>query len=125
MSIFKKRSIWGRIKGRFRSLFQRLRWGFSDDELWNLDRTIAKFILPRIKRFKKFRNGYPDELLNGDWNEEREKIAVEQWDKILDNMIECFEIIVSDDFFCPSVEQELKIKEGLKLFSKYFMHLWI
>lgn len=28
-------------------------------ETWNLDYTIAKFVLPRLKLFKKLNNGYP------------------------------------------------------------------
>ena len=31
---------------------QRLERGFDETELWNLDTTILKFILPRLKAFK-------------------------------------------------------------------------
>ena len=32
---------------------QRLERGFDETELWNLDTTILKFILPRLKAFKE------------------------------------------------------------------------
>jgi len=32
---------------------QRLKRGFDDSETWSLRDTIAKFIIPRLKRFKK------------------------------------------------------------------------
>lgn len=31
-------------------------------ETWNLDCTIAKFIIPRLKLYKKVINGYPGRL---------------------------------------------------------------
>lgn len=43
------------IRGRrLRWFIQRRRRGFDDRELWGLDFTIAKFILPRLKAFNDF-----------------------------------------------------------------------
>jgi len=36
---------------------QRIERGFDDSEIWNLDLTIAKFILPRIKHYRNNCNG--------------------------------------------------------------------
>lgn len=58
--------------------------GFSDDELWSLDKTIALFIFPRLKRFKEIYGGFPGNL------------SSEEWDQILDKMINSFNIYVSD-----------------------------
>ena len=33
---------------------QRLERGFDDSETWNLDLTIAKFVLPRLESFKEY-----------------------------------------------------------------------
>ena len=36
---------------------QRIERGFDDSELWNLDYTIASFVLPRLKRLKELNTG--------------------------------------------------------------------
>lgn len=57
-------------------------------ETWYLDITIAEFILPRLKLFKKLNNGYPgiDEMY-----------TPEKWDEALDKMIIAFQYISEDD----------------------------
>lgn len=98
-------------------------------ETWNLDYTIAKFVLPRLKLFKKLNNGYPG----------REGMETEEkWDEALDKMIWSFEQIINDNSWnnygidfthdpdCMKKYKEIndKIHEGLELFGKWFMHLW-
>lgn len=113
---------------------------YTKKELSNLDRTIAKFVLPRLKEFRKVENGY-------------EKF--EDWEKILDKMIQSFELVLDDsapDFDVKASytikdgkkvikdesstdeakayidyfkEKDKKIQEGLDLFAKYFQELWI
>lgn len=89
---------------------QRLKRGFDDSETWSLYTTIASFIVPRLKRFKKVNNGYPANLTE------------EEWDTILDKMIFSFENCDHDKLF----EKEFydKYEEGINLFAKYFMNLW-
>ena len=59
-------------------------------ETWNLDYTIAKFVLPRLKLFKKLNNGYPG----------REGMETEEeWDEALDKMIWSFEQIINDNSY--------------------------
>lgn len=55
-------------------------------ECWCLDYTIAEFVLPRLKKFKKDNNGYPG-ILSGE----------DEWDEILDKMILAFDYIIHDD----------------------------
>ena len=57
-------------------------------DTWSLDHTIAEFILPRLKLFKKLNNGYPG---RGDMD------TSEKWDEALDKMILSFEYIVTSD----------------------------
>ena len=85
-------------------------------ELVNLDITIAKFILPRLKSFRKMAYGYP--ALPG--------YSYAQWKDDLGKMIDAFEIISSDDW--PSNEligsnREI-VDEGLDLFNKFYLSLW-
>ena len=97
---------------------QRMTRGFDDSETWNLDITIAKFIFPRLKAFKECNHGFPSSLTEKKWN------------KILDEMIEGFELYCKKDEW--EFEQDLnerndkfaKVNKSLKLFSKYFYNLW-
>lgn len=102
---------------------QRLERGFDDTELWNLDYTFAKFVLPRLKRFKEVNQGYPA------------SITYEVWDEYLDKMIYAFENIDYDDKSYDGVEwfdmsQEArdvvveKVNEGLDLFRRHYFSLW-
>ena len=84
---------------------QRLERGFDDTELWNLDMTILKFILPRLKLFKEKTGNYPPELK-----------SAEEWDACIDKMIKSIESILTDSFDADF--------EGFELFKKYFLDLW-
>ena len=86
--------------------------GFADSELWNLDETIIRFVLPRLKRLKEIQKGYPANLTE------------EEWDKILSEIIECMEMYL-DKIYNKFEEDEYKrVKKGFKLFGKYLMDLW-
>lgn len=97
---------------------QRMTRGFDDSETWNLDITIASFIVPRLKAFKECENGFPSRLTEN------------KWDKILDEMIEGFELAIKKDEW--EYEEDLntrnekltKVNKALKHFSKYFHDLW-
>lgn len=111
----------------------------------NLDRTIARFILPRLKFFKKKTYTYPIDF------------TIEEWKSTIDKIILAFELILDDhesDFgnlkyhiekanngYWKMVEdpnstfdkeayekwlndKDIKIKEGLKLFADNFQNLW-
>lgn len=113
-------------------------------DLVNLDQTIARFILPRLKLFKKKVIGYPP------------NITFEEWKEILDKMIVAFELIINSnepnfghtefhtekegnlyklvvdksDFNAEEYqkwvnEKNAKIEEGLQLFAKYYQDLWL
>lgn len=125
-------------------------------ELWNLNYTVAKFVLPRLIKFKENSLGFPGY---------DEADTMDKWQDILQKMITAFEYIVTNDnwwvddprydysdgihieidkdkktlfhFRIDDWTKEIKnnrdteqdrrneaIKEGLKLFSKYFRHLW-
>lgn len=99
---------------------QRKERGFDDRELWNLDHTIANFVLPRLKEFKRCSCGRPNQLTN------------KEWKAILSKMIWSFESKVNDEQFAPNEltneQKDLWYKrknEGFKLFGKWFNDLWI
>lgn len=94
---------------------QREERGFDDRELWNLDATILKFIIPRLKAFREMeRWGTPC------------GISVGTWHIILDRIIEGFQLYL-DDEWTTSAELDYimkKYKISMKLFAKWFCGLW-
>lgn len=113
-------------------------------ETWSLDVSLAKYILPRLKKFKELNNGYPgmDEV-----------DTPEKWDEALDKMIQAFEYVIDWDEYwlddprydytdimfgdnkelyesivenkrMEDIRRLAAIKEGLQLFAKYYMSLW-
>ena len=95
---------------------QRLERGFDETELWNLDATIIRFVLPRLKAFAAEPTaGYPCRLEQDypdckDYNEL-------WWDEIIPKMITGLEEYINDSSFDDE-------PEGMKLFFKYFTALW-
>lgn len=57
-------------------------------ELWNLDYAVAKFVLPRLIKFKENSLGFPGY---------DEADTMDKWQDILQKMITAFEYIVTDD----------------------------
>lgn len=99
-----------------RMVHDRIRYGYDESDLWSLDDTIAKFVLPRLKDFRANAGSYPDSL-----------DSAKEWEDILDKMIYSFEYHASDrkySFDPKDIEDRVKAKEGLKLFAEYFGHLW-
>lgn len=135
------------VKLWFKSTYQKIRYGVSNEECWSLDHTITRFILPRLKHFKNMkRHAYP-----GD-------ITPEEWESILDELIWTFEYMSDDgetanpfpNLWKPNedgksylgrerTEEEKELyrvwdvkhkeleerkEKGLQLFVKYYQHLW-
>jgi hypothetical protein len=107
---------------------KRIQVGFDIRDTWDLDYSISKFILPRLKYFHSHLNGYPDCLQSED-----------EWYNIVDKMIKSFETILHNDGFYnidkTSIidfdkvrnmyeEKQREVDEGLALFAKYFQNLW-
>ena len=85
---------------------QRIERGFDDTELWNLDSTILKFTLPRLKEFREQTICYPADLN-----------SIEEWKDCLDKMINAIEEAINYEYNDHTFE-------NLQLFHKYFMDLW-
>lgn len=124
-----------RIKYKVENIMNSLRWwfqkkrrGYSDLELWNLDDTIAKWIVPRLKAFRDTTQAYPANLE-----------SFEQWQEMLGEMIFGFEFS-SDEWYrdnvfqCSKESLEEKMAEfdslvqraenGRVLFAKHFNGIW-
>tara|TARA_Y100000034_G_C6896755_1_gene413585 strand:+ start:1642 stop:1971 length:330 start_codon:yes stop_codon:yes gene_type:complete len=86
--------------------------GWSPDELWSLDHTIADFIYPRLVGFRERTCTYPGTLS-----------GMDEWKEILDKMIKSFKYIKDEQEYYTKVPSE-ELHEGLDLFRKYFFNLW-
>ena len=96
---------------------QRLERGFDNSELWSLDCTIAEFIVPRLKAFKE---------VSADEGDHPGSLAEKEWQDILSQMIEGFELYPNHFHWDPE-EQETnwkKVDKAMSLFHKYFFSLW-
>ncbi len=93
---------------------QRFENGFDDTETWHMDRTVALFIIPRLKRFIEVNNGIP----NGETEESyNEKIRF---------IISAFEnYYVSDKYFnSVDIEERKKLTDDVRLAVEYLSKLW-
>lgn len=77
---------------------QRIERGFDDTELWNLEFSIAKYVLPRLIEYRKVMNGYPASVN-----------TFEEFQEIVDKMIYAFDHIVNEDKYTDDLEKELEI----------------
>jgi hypothetical protein len=128
--------------------YQKLRYGVSDSECWNLSNTITSFVLPRLKHFKKTqRYAHPADL------------TPEQWEEIIDELIWTFEFMDNEGevlnpfpdvwkneeeelweycqrektpeekeainkWYAKQLELNERKRRGLELFAKYYDALW-
>lgn len=86
-------------------------YGFSNYEFFSLDHTFDLLIYPRLCYFKEFCNvGTPPGMTQ------------QQWDKILDTMIEGFKINLTVKY--PKIKQRKKIEKARMYFARYYNNLW-
>ena len=91
--------------------------GFIPAEFWNLDSTLAMYIYSHLCYFRDNCNvGHPGNM------------SEEKWNKILDNMITAFKLLIEKDetdyHSIESKNRQKKIRYGLRLFIKYLYDLW-
>ena len=93
---------------------QRFEQGFDDTETWHMDRTMALFIIPRLKRFLEVNNGIP----NGE--------TEESYDEKIRFIISAFEnYYVSDKYFnSVDIEERKKLTDDVRQAVEYLSKLW-
>ena len=97
---------------------QRFERGFDDTETWHMDRTMALFIIPRLKRFIEVNNGIPI----GE--------TVESYNEKLNFIISAFENYYDSDKYYNSVDIEERrkltddVKKAVENLSKLWFELW-
>lgn len=107
-----KRTLYIKLIRPIRLFFQRQQKGWDDSETWALDHTIAKFVMPRLKRFRDISIAVPYGLEEDEWND------------ILNQMITGFEIAADDTRWFNITDQEYKIwRNGFEKFCEYYEDL--
>jgi len=97
---------------------QRFEQGFDDTETWHMDRTIALFIIPRLKKFIELNNGIP----TGE--------TVESYNEKLNFIISAFENYYATNKYYESVDDvERKqltddVKQAVEYLSKLWFEMW-
>ncbi len=108
---------------KIRKFIERGRKGYCYEDLWSFYNWLSKLIASGLKEFKLYSYTYPHDL--DDWDE---------WMKVIDEMIECFEeqgrkIDNTGENFLERYKkrrahQKLKLHRGLELLEKYWYDLW-
>ena len=94
---------WKNIRGSLRRIWQNLTWGWNETDVWSLDHTMAKWILPRLKYYRKIVHGYPSDFSRDnpdikavEWHEGEIDPGFEEWKLVLDRIIQTFEWVILD-----------------------------
>jgi hypothetical protein len=90
-----------------RKIWQKLTRGFADEEVYDLDETIAKFLAPRLLRLAELNNRQLPEPMG--------------WRGILTKMADAFGQYQE---LGESVEGRQYFDEAMDLFSFFFEELW-
>lgn len=93
-------------------------------DVWSMDHTLALIVAPMLKQLQQQKHGsamvddkdLPDEYLTQDIHA--------QWDWVLNEITEVFEIIAQEDFDMYDNDQRKRVENGLRLFGRYYFALW-
>ena len=102
------------------------KWGLSYADMWNLDRAIALFILPRLAYFYKHNNGVPGilEKFDDDGNVLNEEEAEQEWNHILETMCDGLHLYIEKDHSEFTEEENILWQTTKRYFFDYFERLW-
>lgn len=106
-----------------------LRIEIDDYDMWNADHTLALIIVPLLKKLKENSYSFPSEFSEPDINSDGINYGGnggghDAWLSVLDQMINGFAIIASDEWPYHSQEDIELAQHGINLFAKYYMNLW-
>lgn len=135
--------------GKYRKPYRKVKIELIEDDMFCLDNTLAKIIHPCLVKFKEGQTGYPYNLSKKKWNEILDKMIWAFSNIANDNMttpapsdyginyenssdFNNYELLHADwtktqgyiDWKKDYENHRKKIKEGLRLFGKYFESLW-
>jgi hypothetical protein len=117
---------------RLPCFFERGKKGYSSIDTWSFDAYLCGVISGGVKHLRDNLHGAPYQLFDN-----HAENPTWRWEKILDTIIEGFDAgkaLINNDFIeigdtleeWEPKEKELrrKFNRGMRLFKKYFFHLW-
>jgi len=147
-----RRCFWNwasEIPGFVRRFWQRGARGYADCDVWNFDGYLANIIYHGLLKLRKDKMGYPStpDPITGEWSFDEKR-----WNDVLGRMIAGWELAYKctngdlehpgemtevkkaeleaimqknwPEFRYLTYEEEMIMREGFYLFSKYFFNLW-
>lgn len=97
----------------------------SNTDTYDLSTTLAKIIVPSLKKYKENPvPGTPGKILpdtKKEYTDEELEYYHQLWLDYIDRMILAFELIIADEDYA---DDDNRIQEGLDLFAKYYLDLW-
>ncbi len=98
-------------------LYQRLTRGWDDSETWSLEHSLAKHILPRLRRFREITIATTVDQ------------EAQEWRDKLDKMIAAFEFVSSEDYWNATGQDYEKHQEETNskaaiILSSLSRHSW-
>lgn len=106
------RTVQRRKAAKWRANSRSKKYGIPIEECYNLDDSIAWYILPRLRAFRKHTITYPSDM------------TYEEWMDMLDVMIEGFDLYCNKDMLDMTDKDVAKIDLALEHLSKRFWDLW-
>lgn len=107
-------------------------------DTWSMDHTLAHIVVPMLVQLKESKHGaplvddkdVPAELRSTNappkenpWDTDANHFK--RWDWVMDEMIHAFQSKLDDDYMWrPTDKQYKRIKNGFRLFGKYYEALW-
>lgn len=109
-------------RNRYREKKKAVQRSYPEDEMWNLEHTIASFIAPRLEEFIKYYAplATPESIIDK-YGSERGNL---EWLRILRKMKYSFDCLSTPAGIRRDDEELDKVQEGLDLFARYFRSLW-
>ena len=134
--LYVSRNPFKRFFKRIKFSIQRIKYGFCDWDIWDLDTYISTMIPDALRKLSKDTIGYPSDLAIDDF--ENEDAVMDKWRAELNHIADLIEDgwrsydFSSDGFDGLSTEECKKLveerranlKEGLRLLSERFGDLW-
>ena len=149
-NITKLRNAWWCVQEFVEDFFAKRRVSVKIDpwDTWSMDHELAEIVLPMLVQLKRTKHGAPKvdpqdvpdelkpstvELLEYQKDGTTEEKFFRRWDYVLDEMIFAFNSKLGDDvwmkydFLAQKEEweaEEERIRNGFRLFGKYYQNLW-
>lgn len=110
---------------------QRIRRGYSDEDVWDIDRWFYRVVIPMIDQHRRSTQGVPNKIAENYCDENGnldDKVAMAAWDRELRKMIWLFRESDEENSLGGKQKGEVymeKCKEqAFSMFCKYFHDLW-